>query len=61
MLRHGLVLEKADFELELKQMAEDKSVRIRKNHNYVLHASYLRFAAADKAESEELYRQFLGE
>ena len=32
MLRHELVLEKADFELELKQMAEDKSVRIRKNH-----------------------------
>ena len=61
MLRFGQALERADFGLELEQMAEDKRIRIRKCANYVLHASYLQFAAADKAESEELYRQFLGE
>jgi len=41
-------------------MLKDRTALIGKNYNYVLHASYLTFAANDQDEFEELYRQFEG-
>jgi hypothetical protein len=51
-----------DIELraQLQDMLERRAERIGKDHNYVLHTSYLRFAEADQGEFDELLRQFKG-
>jgi hypothetical protein len=58
--RHGMVLNEGDFRHELDEMAKDRTDRIGRDYNYVLHTSYLRYAATDPGESAQLLRQFRG-
>lgn len=61
MLRHKNNPDQIELRTELGEMLQERTRRIGKNYNYVLHASYLRFAKTDQGEFEELLRQFEGE
>lgn len=60
MLKHEIIPREVDLQVELEEVHKERTALIGKNYNYVLHASYLTFAANDQDEFEELYRQFEG-
>jgi hypothetical protein len=49
------------MEIEVAEMLDSRIKRIGRVSDYVLHASYLRFAANNQDEFEELLGQFLGD
>ncbi len=61
MLRLRINPKRVGLETELGEMGKERTKRIGKDYNYVLHASYLRFAKEDPGEFGELLRQFKGE
>ena len=60
LARYGENPDAVQLRLEIDDMLESKITRIGRNHNYILHASYLSFASGNQDESDELLRQFEG-